>query len=75
MKPKTDDKGVRRAVFSTTDVKLWHRMLDSLVEFQIIEREQPLGRNAEVIETALKAILAVRVPEAESLPDKEHDDD
>ena len=55
MKPKTDDKGVRRAVFSAADVTLWRRMLNSLVEIQIIELHDMHSSRVTVYQMAAKA--------------------
>lgn len=67
MKAKTVDGG-RKAVFSASDVKLWRNFLDSLVDFQVIERGHPLADNAADIQAALEAILEVRVPKAVLAP-------
>jgi len=74
VKPKTDDKGVRRAVFSAADVTLWHRMLDSLVTLLTIERDLEITDAASDAVNRLEFILRQRVSYARPLPDTATDE-
>ena len=77
MKAKTVD-GVRRAVFTNPDVALWYRMLDSLVDYENIERDNPMAAVARSAQRGVEAILTGRFPQATPpapAPDGESDAD
>lgn len=74
MKPKTDDKGVRRVVFSASDVRLWRRFCDSLVELEIIQRGQLGAGAAAEMRRAIEAVLRDHTPLGSPEPEAPDDE-